>query len=137
MRRGESVAIRRLDAILMMMGRKAVAAVLGGALTLGSFLCLGMGMDMGTAWAPQESHDCCPDRQPERPSDSNCCLLLPGAVSAPVVLPPTVQLAFTLPASSAAALATSERRSVLLHGPPGDLSPGHAAPSAPRAPPVA
>lgn len=119
-----------------MMAKKAVSAVLGGALTLGSFLCLGMGMDMGTAWAPQEAHDCCPSRAPEQ-SDSNCCLLLPGAVPAPVVLPHPVQFSFALPSAPATLALSVNSRFVLVHGPPGDSSPGYAAPSAPRAPPVA
>lgn len=122
---------------MRVMAKKAVAAVLGGALTLGSFLCLGMGMDMGTSWAPQESHDCCPGGQPERPADSNCCLLLPGALSTPVVLPLPVQLSFALPSAPSVRAVRSSYVAVLPHGPPGDGSPGHAAPSSPRAPPVA
>lgn len=120
-----------------MMGKKLVSAVLGGALTLASFLCLGMGMDMGTAWAPQEAHDCCPSRQPERPSDSNCCLLLPGALPAPVSLPAPVLLSVSLPDAPAGLVVSIESSSVLAHGPPGRPVPGQASPSSPRAPPVA
>lgn len=119
------------------MTKKAVSTVLSGALVLGSFLCLGMGMEMGTAWAPTQSHDCCPSQKPELPSDSNCCLLLPGALSAPVVLPATVQVFFALPASSQVLVASFQTAAVSVHGPPGESSPGHAAPSSPRAPPVA
>lgn len=118
-----------------MMAKKAVSAALSGALTLGSFLCLGMGMDMGSSWAPQQSHGCCPSQAPEK-SDSNCCLLLPGAVSAPVVLPAPVQLSFALPSAPADLALSIDTHAVLVHGPPGDSSPGHAAPGAPRAPPV-
>lgn len=120
----------------MMMAKKAVSAVLGGALTLGSFLCLGMGMDMGTAWAPQEAHGCCPSQAPEK-SDSNCCLLLPGVVPAPVVLPVPVQLSFALPALSVIRIVSADGRCDVVRGPPVDSSPGYAAPFAPRAPPVA
>lgn len=120
----------------MMMAKKAVSAVLGGALTLGSFLCLGMGMDMGAAWAPQEAHDCCPSQAPEKTA-SNCCLLLPGVVPAAVVLPLPVQLSFALPSGPAELAVSIDSHAVLVHGHPGDSSPGHAAPSAPRAPPVA
>jgi hypothetical protein len=119
-----------------MMARKAISAVLGGALALGSFLCLGMGMDMGTAWAPSKSHGCCPSQAPENP-DSNCCLLMPGAMSAPVAVSVPVQLFFVLASAPAAVVVPAESRSVLVHGPPGHSGPGHAAPSAPRAPPVA
>lgn len=118
------------------MAKKAVSAALSGALALGSFLCLGMGMEMGSSWAPQRSHDCCPSQAPEK-SDSNCCLLLPGAVSAPVTLPAPVQLSFALPAAPALLAAAVERASVLTHGPPELPAAGRAAPSAPRAPPVA
>ena len=121
----------------MMMGRTAAAGILTGAMLLGSFLCLGMGMDMGTAWAPQQSHDCCPGGQPERQSDSNCCLLLPGALSATVVLPVSVQLSFALPPAAFVQSVAFSNASVLTHGPPSDPSPGHAAPASPRAPPVA
>lgn len=118
------------------MAKKAFSTALSGALALGSFLCLGMGMDMGSSWAPQQSHDCCPSQAPEK-SDSNCCLLLPGAVPAPVVLPVPVQVTFALPAAPAALALSVDSRSVFVRGPPGDSSPGYAAPSAPRAPPVA
>lgn len=120
-----------------MMGRKVAAGILTGALALGSFLCLGMGMDMGSSWAPQESHDCCPGGQPERQPDSNCCLLLPGALSAPVVLPLPVQLAFALPPAPVVAVVSTSNTPFFPHGPPGDSSPGHASPASPRAPPVA
>jgi len=118
------------------MSGKVLSTVLSGALTLGSFLCLGMGMDMGTAWAPQESHDCCPSQAPLQ-SDANCCLLMPGAFSAPVTLPTPVQFAFALPEAPAAVAASLGNLSVLSHGPPGLPAPGHAVPSSPRAPPVA
>ena len=122
---------------MRMMLKRTVAAVLGGALTLGSFLCLGMGMDMGTSWAPEQSHDCCPSRKAELPSDSNCCLLLPGALSAPVILPVPVQSTFVVAWTPAVLAVSVELLSVPVHGPPGNSSPGHAAPSSPRAPPVA
>ena len=122
---------------MRMMLKRTVAAVLGGALTLGSFLCLGMGMDMGTSWAPEQSHDCCPSQKAELPSDSNCCLLLPGALSAPVILPVPVQSSFAVASTPAVRVVSVELLSVPVHGPPGDSSPGFTAPSSPRAPPVA
>ena len=118
------------------MTHQAVSGALSAALALGSFMCLGMGMDMGTGWAPSESHGCCPSQAPED-ANSDCCLLMPGAVSAPVVLPVPVQLSFALPSAPAVRVVSVAGLSVLVHGPPGNPSPGHAAPSAPRAPPVA
>lgn len=119
----------------MRMGRKTVAGILTGALLLGSFLCLGMGMEMGTAWAPQQSHDCCPGGAPAQPPDSNCCLLLPGAASAPMTVPAPVLVAVliksvSVPLSQGPATASHSPES-----PPG--LPGHSSPAAPRAPPVA
>lgn len=119
-----------------MVMKKSAGALLTLALCLNSFLCLGMGMDMGAAWAPSEAHGCCPSQAPES-SDSDCCLLMPGAVSAPVVMPAPVQLTVAFAPTAAVAVLSAESRSVLVHGPPGDSGPGHAAPSAPRAPPVA
>lgn len=121
----------------MRMKAKAVSTVLSGALALGSFLCLGMGMDMGTAWAPEQSHDCCPSQKPDLPSDSDCCLLMPGALPAPVVLPATTLSTFVPPSSTVVLVASVEAVPFPAHGPPGDSSPGHAAPSSPRAPPAA
>lgn len=118
------------------MMKKSAGALLTLALCLNSFLCLGMGMDMGAAWAPAEAHGCCPSQAPEN-ADSDCCLLMPGAVSAPVVLSIPVQLSFVLAPTPVVAVFSAESRSLLVRGPPGDASPGHAAPSAPRAPPVA
>lgn len=118
-----------------MMGRKAAAGILTGAMLLGSFLCLGMGMDMGTAWAPQQSHDCCPDGAPAQSPDSNCCLLLPGAASAPMTVSAPMLVAVLIrsvsvrPSQGPAAAPRSPE------SPPG--LPGHASPAAPRAPPVA
>ncbi|TBR16995.1 hypothetical protein EPO15_17965 [bacterium] len=119
-----------------MMVKKAISAVLGGALALSSFLCLGMGMDMGTAWTPKQAHDCCPGQAPEK-ADSNCCLLLPGALSASVALPAPILSAFFVAVFEFAPAASVRSRFIAQHGPPGASSPGHASPAAPRAPPVA
>ena len=118
------------------MSRKAVSTVLSGALALGSFLCLGMGMDMGTAWAAQGSHDCCPRQAPQE-LDTNCCLLLPGAVSAPVTVADSIQTFIALPVGFVVSDVSAERRSAPAHGPPGAASPGFLPSSSPRAPPVA
>ena len=119
------------------MTRKAVAAVLGGALALGSFLCLGMDMEMGTAWAPEQSHDCCPGDTGRQPSESNCCLLSPGAMSAPVTLSALFQVVFVLPTPPLIGAQAARRNSVLTHGPPGIAISLDISPASPRAPPVA
>lgn len=118
-----------------MMGRKATAGILTGAMLLGSFLCLGMGMDMGTAWAPQQSHDCCPGGAPAQSPDTNCCLLLPGAVSAPMTVPPPVLVAVLIRSVSVLPLVGPVAAPHSSESPPG--LPDHASPAAPRAPPVA
>lgn len=119
------------------MAKKALVLSLGGALALGSFLSLGMGMDMGAGWAPQTSHGCCPSGPAERASGAECCLLLPAALPAPVVLPGPVQRFFAIEPSPAVVSVSAASRSLLLFGPPGDISPGHAVPFASRAPPAA
>ena len=119
-----------------MMTVKAVSTVLSGALALGSFLCVGMGMDMGAGWVARESHDCCPGRGPQKP-DSNCCLLLPGAVSASVSIPAPHRVVYALSDEPVLLVVSSERSSVLVRGPPGSVSPAYSSPAVPRAPPVA
>lgn len=119
------------------MAKIAFATALSGALALGSFLSLGMGMDMGTAWAPQTSHGCCPSGPAEQASDAGCCLILPAALPSPVALPGPVPLFFTLEPSPAAVAVSASSRPLLLFGPPGDPSPGHSVLSASRAPPAA
>ncbi|MBI3298947.1 MAG: hypothetical protein HYZ75_12325 [Elusimicrobia bacterium] len=119
------------------MVKQAFSAALGGALVLGSFLCLGMGMDMGAGSTPQESHDCCGGGTAPESAAVNCCLLLPGAASAPVALPHPSLSWVAVPATAAARTDLRTRGPVLSQGPPGAVSPGHAAPASPRAPPVA
>lgn len=121
----------------MRMKAKAVSAVLSGAMLLSSFLCLGMGMDMGDSWAPQEDHSCCPGGAAPEPQDSNCCLLLPAAATSAPTLPVPLVAAFVLTAVRSDSVLVAAPAATRVHSPPGYLSPGHAAPAAPRAPPVA
>lgn len=123
-----------------MMGMKrCVGMLLSLAITAGSFLCLGMGMDMGTAYAQEPAHSCCPTQAPEKKDASapSCCLLMPGAVSPAVTLSPSLVSFLLVSSMRTEVVSASARPSFGSEGPPGRPAPGHASPASPRAPPAA
>lgn len=119
--------------------KRSLGALLSAAMLAGSFLCLGMGMDMGTAYAQEPAHHCCPGNAPEKKADSapSCCLLMPAALSSSVAAPAPLLLGVLAASLSETAVTASVPSRLEGLGPPGSASPGHASPASPRAPPAA
>ncbi|MFC1678758.1 hypothetical protein ACFL2T_00865 [Elusimicrobiota bacterium] len=112
---------------------------------LGSYLNLGLGMDM-TAWdrdaGAAEAHACCrlpegPSGQEEPEGEAGCCALVPGLLDGVLVLPGRCQGDWTPVAStdrSTPLIAPDVMRSFRSRAPPGDSPRSRRFPS-PRAPP--
>ncbi|MBI5595437.1 MAG: hypothetical protein HY928_05040 [Elusimicrobia bacterium] len=119
--------------------KRSLGAFLSLAMLAGSFLCLGMGMDMGTAYAQEPAHSCCPVQAPDEKESSapSCCLLMPAAVSGALTVSPSLVSALLVSAVRVEAVSAAARPSFGSEGPPGRPAPGYASPASPRAPPAA
>lgn len=119
--------------------KRSLGAVLSVLVCAAACMCVGMGMDMGTSFAQDPAHKCCPAPAQDKKNDAapSCCLILPAAVPAAVAVPAPLAHAVLVASLSETAVTASVPSRLEGLGPPGSASPGHASPASPRAPPAA